>query len=993
MKTNSSLLFQTYFLSITGVIVLFTTLLPNQVVGATCSSDLHWLKQQTEEARDANDIAARFAKIRRASDLESTGRTEIVEVTDRDLTLAYIAKVEIVKGNETEVIIDQTGGTLPQVLKNTGDFRVVSERAFKNYVKTITGYDIQEVTDIKIRVIKDGEVLLTVEVMQEGGVLFKFLNEDAYNSFNSINWENVEWTNSAEALFKSAEEARNQESTYRQQEENNRSFENIFTSPEHILLALATRQRDERFSDFHNLFNNLTNRPTGMQRLGELTLGLVSNRFSAQTRRSREVTQALYRSTNNIRPEDRKNGVDKTEYPSNIERSAFFETEQQTTKTLPKERTVSNTTNLNEKVETDYTLTEGVKGRIQELVTAISHKGILEIFGEPFSGRRTIVSILADLVNATRDPSHRYHKEALELISESLRDISIHMLEGSIHAGTKYRGEDTEKFQNLVTELSSYEGRAILFTSDVNLLLRNTNTDSHQTATGASNLIGVLREPIKDEEIILIFITNRTQQTQVAREDMFLNRQTINIPTLTQQEILEYIKPLAENKNSVNAEELFTPEQLTILIDRTIYIAQQYPTLTGVGITGAKKLLNAVFDNTKIEDPQNIKNNTDVRYHVDRITSQVFANGVMDIGMYSQIQLEHSKIKEDIERSFIPPNQDMLNTFISRMIHTTSRIAPHVEVLLGPPGTGKTTFAEALGSAFNREVVVIEGSKLTVETIIGDGPTSIVSKIRAAKGPIIIYINEANLVVSSVFETNSPVTHLEKLLEKGEIIDIHGNKVYAQTHTFLLDMNLNDANAGKFNKWREENPKATTTEINTQLADLIKEELKARLAFMSRIINEENIHRFRHLDKEAMKKIITLKVEDKKDQLLEETGLLIKFEKDAIELLAEHAISNEGMRDYGARPILNRIDLIINVLKAELTASLETARIPEDTEIQITENNGQLFITIKTREGIIVEGHYDLNEGGFFRLSSNNQQPESSDNEAPNARFNFFNRR
>lgn len=1000
MKTNSSSLLQVYFFSIVGTITLLTTLLPHYVMGAICSYDSHWLKQHTLEMRDFNDVAARLAKIRRNNNPEASN---IIGINDRDLTLAHIARIEVVRDGQTTVIVDHTNGTLSQVLKDKGLLKIFSERAFKNYTQTITGYNVTEVTNIKIRIMQEGQVLFTIEVMQNGGVLLR-LNESAYNSFSSINWhpDNIKWEESTKILFEAAKAARNQESTYRQEKESNTSFENVFTSPEHILLALATRSRSsETSSDFHNTFNNLSNRPTGMQRIGELTLGLVSNRFSAQTRRTQDIEDALYQSIQTVRPEDRRsNGVDKTEYPSNIERAAFFKTEQQTSETSLKERKVSDTTNLNEKGETDYTLTEEVKGRIQELVTAISHKGIIEIFGEPFSGRRTIVNILADLINATHDPNHRYHKEALELIPENLRDISIHRLEESIYSGTKFRGEDTEKFQNLVTDLLSYEGRAILFTSNPNLLLRNTNTDSNQSTSGASNLTGTLKEPIRDQQLTLILTTNRTQQTQITREDMFVGRQTINIPTLTQQEILEYIKPLAENKNSVNGQELFTPTQLTTVINRTIYIAEQHPTLTGVGITGAKNLLNAVFDNTQQTDLPAIKNDIDVRYHVDRIASQVFTNGVMDIGTYIQTQANRSAIKEEIERHFIPPNSQMLDTFISRMIHTTSRIAPHVEVLLGPPGTGKTTFIESLGSAFNREVIVIEGSKLTDKTIIGDGPDSIASKIRAAKGPVIIYINEANLIVSSFLQENSPITHLERLLEKGEIIDINGNKVYAQSHTFLLDMNLKDDHAEQFNKWKEENPEATTTETNAKLAELIKEELKARLAFMSRIINGENIHSFRHLDKDAMENIITLKVKEKKDQLLEEIGVSVNFEKDAIELLAEHAINNEGLRDYGARPILNRIDLIINVLKAELSASLEGPRIPENTEILIIGNNGQLFITIKAGERALVEGHYDLNEGGFSRSPTNTQQPTPSEtqqptppeSETPNVRFNFFNR-
>ena len=92
--------------------------------------------------------------------------------------------------------------------------------------------------------------------------------------------------------------------------------------------------------------------------------------------------------------------------------------------------------------------------------------------------------------------------------------------------------------------------------------------------------------------------------------------------------------------------------------------------------------------------------------------------------------------------------------------------------------------------------------------------------------------------------------------------------------------------------------------------------------------------------------------------------------------MAKHAVSNEEMRDYGARPILNRIDLIVNVLKAELRASLRNhPRAPENTKIQITsnsnENNRHLFITIEAEGKIIVEGHYDLNEGGFSKSPSN----------------------
>ena len=281
-KINLSFLFRIYLSLNAGIIVVFTFLLPHQTIASMCSSDdLHWLKQQTLEVRDANDVAARLAKIRNNNPI--TSEADSLEVTPRDIVVAHIAKIEIA-GDKPIEILDQTNSTLSQVLKKAELFKLFSKIAFRNYADLIIGYSVSEISTTKVQVKKGNEILFTVEVMEDGGILFT-LYENAHGSFNSINWRNVEWSQAAQDLFKSAEETRNKEAEHRH-EDGNLAFNNQYTGPEHFLLALATRTNDSsNFSELFSSNNKLTSQATGLQRLKEVTLGLFFNSFSAQTRR------------------------------------------------------------------------------------------------------------------------------------------------------------------------------------------------------------------------------------------------------------------------------------------------------------------------------------------------------------------------------------------------------------------------------------------------------------------------------------------------------------------------------------------------------------------------------------------------------------------------------------------------------------------------------------------------------------------------------------
>ena len=203
----------------------------------------------TKEVMDNNYLAILYAKIRKRITPEDFRR--IVEVMSLDVQAAFISKIEIaewvdvwVDGRKErqpkteEVIVDTTSGTLSKTLRETGHFIEFSKAVFEAYKGVLADYEspIQDsINERKIMVVERGHThkeLFSIEVMSEGGLLFQFFDKNIINNVLGSN-NPMTWTESAEALFESAERASREESE-------NMKIRNIFTGPEHFLLALAT---------------------------------------------------------------------------------------------------------------------------------------------------------------------------------------------------------------------------------------------------------------------------------------------------------------------------------------------------------------------------------------------------------------------------------------------------------------------------------------------------------------------------------------------------------------------------------------------------------------------------------------------------------------------------------------------------------------------------------------------------------------------------------
>lgn len=898
-----------------------------------------FMSQATSEGKDIIEKAVIIAN-------ERAKRANLPnQVTLLDITLALVTTIEV-KSPTLTLTMDASQGTLVAILKKMDDKLGQFTFTIWEYVRANTDIDRLNITNGNER-----ELVLK-------------LND---NPYASIDLANVTLTEEAHLLLAKAEEAKNEENTYRQNTEHRNNFSNSHTSPEHILLAFIDLPFPNPIRDF--FFTYYTKPPTRRERW----LGGLFDRYSPDIRRANEVNGKLYQAIGEVRGPNNKNGV-REENPQYqlVEYVSFHpQTQQQSNTSIE----IPFTENLNRSVtEIPGVFTDE---KIRELANSLSHNRGVEVSGEDGVGRRTLVDNLIYLATvAINDPENPYYQKAHELIPENLRDhyfLRLNLTE--VDAGTKYRGVNSEHSKQLVEAIQQQcNGKCILLIDNPKHFTKDTSsTDDAGSSSTATDLMPYIR----NGTIRFIVITNTATHRYFHEHDSGLGAlvEEIQVPRPNRQEMTRILDYLFDKKKQEDAV-LITEQQKNTIISRIIDHLDDYPSL-GDNIKGARELLSKVFDAIREIPIRDMTTDRQIQLFVDRVTSQTL--GDIPIGLFTPDNfLTTQQLKDRILETFVagPEHTNMLdriaNSIIGGLQHKMTN-NPHHPILnllfIGPTAIGKTELVEAIARSLSMRLITLEGANLKSDNsrLVGDRyarlrgssntSSDLVTQIRDYPDTV-IYFTEVNLAHRSVLE------NLESILNKGMLEDVYGQRAYFERTIVILDLNPSDTFYDKIEELKnDENHKALPPDqqqaaTRDLMIDLLRDELnpepniltthqRARPALIRRI-GLNHIYFWNFLNQETARSILSLKIQQLHSHIFRRKGISIEVTQEALNILASHVTGRN--RIFGMQSILDNANDIFNILMAELTnieTLIENNQLPENTIFRIEVRNGQLFIEIK----------------------------------------------
>ncbi len=909
MRINLSSLFQIYFLLNAGIIIAFAFLLPNQAIGI-CSNNPHSEKahsfflEQTLQGKDVSDFAVRIAALLKLTNGDTSLR---ITVTPESFLLAHMAKVERVKENgEIEVLFDQvgqanshnpnpnnnyTGGTFSRVSRNTHKdfFKSFFKKILEGYQNLITRSDsVQEISNVTTVRSSDGEKLFEIETMQDGGVTFR-LHEGGYNSFNSINWGNVEWGPATRGILISAVEAKNKEAKYRQ-ENGNPSFVNRYISPEHILLALTTMINNQSISrlGLQNIFAGIPKDATGIQWLKEY----FSNDLS--TRQQQEVENAFYKGIEISRSEDQKDGITTSEYPSNVSRPPFFSNRERQNTTseinIPFTSRPTETQSVNL-----YPLDPSLYKKLAtDLINPINSHSIV-ITGDIGSGRHSLGSLVMREVQQTQahriesiELQHRQRENrkdeqetpnAEEQTTSNTVNIYVFHFDPSkimTEGETRYVGvisKNTEQFiESIENALSNNRDAMIILHishTPLNTLLNFGKTEGDSGTQMRDGLIRLI-EQYPGQLKILGYTEPATHRAFKDSSLGTLFREVIKSPP-NMEGIGKVLEFMVERRIEMNNDNNISNIEKAMIIKGILYLYQTYNTHRLTYFKDLQTTTDIVFQEVQtLKENKRQNGQSDITISENElyaIISRSFLNNQPIIierrDKEGTVGYNGSSIYRDTRgalehvRKTVVQDNSLIMDILERILLSSNKPSggddnarPYsITILGGPPGTGKTILIEAIARwlfpHLDKPYFHIDANNQTNSTKILGEPTipgrsedsrvdkeSLTGYVSAYPNAI-IYVNEFHRLKPNIIEL------LESILEYGKITDEKGRVVsFEQTH-WIFDFNpVNKLDPSKMQanskettiKWLEENtPQSFQDRVQVEKAFYIPELTKAQL--------------------------------------------------------------------------------------------------------------------------------------------------------------------
>lgn len=564
------------------------------------------------------------------------------------------------------------------------------------------------------------------------------------------------------------------------------------------------------------------------------------------------------------------------------------------------------------------------------------------LIGEPGVGKTAIVEGLAQRIKDGNVPTPLKNKRVLVLNM------------GSLIAGTKYRGEFEQRFDDIIKEALQSENEIILFIDEIHTVV------GAGSAEGSLDAANILKPALSRGAIQVIGATTLDEYRTIEKDRALERRfQSISVPEPSVEDATQILKGIRKGFEEFHNLEI-TDEALDAAVNLSKrYIADRFLPDKAIDVldeAAAGRSLQQMDSNPelkKLEDKleklvvkqqmavKEQKYHTALKLKQEQQTVQEQINemrAAIDGDRRTPLKIDSDDIAHVIGRMTGIPVTKLLKSDRKKLQNLEMIMRKHVVgqddaikkvarairrsrigigdqrrpigsfLFLGPTGVGKTELVRTIASeVFNREDALIKidmsefMEKHNVSRLVG-ATAGYVGYEEGGQLTEMVRRKPYSVVLFDEVEKAHPefFNILLQILEDGVLTDAQGKQVDFRNTIIVMTSNIGadklTKQAAKIGFKVEEDAKAEELAYEEKRKEVI-EELKKNLRpeFINRI---DNITVFNALDQNSIRKIVKMHL-DMLEERLKENGYQLEVDQKAVNILAEAGFDPE----YGARPV------------------------------------------------------------------------------------------
>ena len=602
------------------------------------------------------------------------------------------------------------------------------------------------------------------------------------------------------------------------------------------------------------------------------------------------------------------------------------------------------------------------------------------LIGEPGVGKTAIIEGIAQSIANGSVP---------EIIADK-RVVSLDM--SGMVAKSKYRGEFEERIKKVINEVR-LAGNVLLFIDELHTII------GAGGAEGALDASNILKPALARGEVQVIGATTIDEYRKHIEKDAALERrfQPVMVEEPSGKEAVEILKGLrslyekhhnvqisdeaveaAVSLSSRYINDRFLPDKAIDLMDEAAAKLRLKGIKNADSLSDLKahitELQEEIEDNLKKGDidtakelkkqKEDVKKEFDKQANKNRKGSRTKAlvvgeNEIAEV-VAGWTKIPVSKLTEN-EASRLAKLENILHKRVIGQEEAVSAVAKAVRrgrvglkdpsrpigsfLFLGPTGVGKTEVSKALAEAvFGREEAMIRVDmseymeKHSVSKMIGSPPGyvghddggQLSEKVRRNPFSVILF-DEIEKAHPDVFNI------LLQVLDDGRITDSQGRLVDFKNTIIIMTSNAGASaivEPKKLGFGSKEDEKHDHEVMKNGVMEEVKRIFKPE--FLNRI--DETIV-FRTLNKEDMKKIVTLLAKELEKRCSEQLDIKLTIKEGAKALIVEKAYDKK----YGARPLKRKIQ---EEIEDRLSEAIIEGKVRASDEVVISTKNKEISLTV-----------------------------------------------